>query len=291
MRRIYFLFCFAFLGLLHLVSCGTENTDKSCGESCNCRQVVENAKPSSNNSQVANPEDRNNEQTSETSTVQTASNIGLFTPRGGAEGIIIQRKAYNTSYNKNTLQPNWVSWVLTAAHTDGHLKYRHFNEDESVPEPRATLDDYSKSRWSRGHMCPAGDNKWDPTARDETFLLTNICPQDEKLNGGTWNQIEMACREWAKHYGEVSVICGPIFESSRHQTIGNNHVAIPDAFFKVVAREENNKTFVICFICPNDNNTGKKDRYVTTLDDVEDATGMTFFTGNINVVETDLNDW
>ena len=29
-------------------------------------------------------------------------------------------------------------------------------------------------------MCPAGDNKWDAEAMYETFLYTNICPQDHQ---------------------------------------------------------------------------------------------------------------
>lgn len=45
--------------------------------------------------------------------------------------IILQRKAYVVSYNKDTRCPNWVAWQLTAAHTDGELKrMNNFHEDE-----------------------------------------------------------------------------------------------------------------------------------------------------------------
>ena len=65
--------------------------------------------------------------------------------KGGPKGRLITRKAYITSYNATTRQPNWVAWTLTADHTDGNLKYRNFSEDNSLPEPRATLDDYRDS--------------------------------------------------------------------------------------------------------------------------------------------------
>jgi DNA/RNA endonuclease G (NUC1) len=118
--------------------------------------------------------------------------------------IILRRKAYTTSYNSETHNPNWVAWHLTAEHVDGEIpRLRYFIEDEQVPTPRATNEDYKGSGWSRGHMCPAGDNKWDEVAMRESNLLTNICPQHSSLNSGLWNVIERDCRKWAKKYGEV----------------------------------------------------------------------------------------
>lgn len=125
-------------------------------------------------------------------------------PQGMPEQRLI-RKSYVVSYNSTTMQPNWVAWKLTANHTTGNVPRpsNAFHEDKEVPYPRATLDDYRNSGWSRGHLCPAGDNKWDDEAMYETFLLSNICPQNSNLNSGLWNQIEMTCREWAKRYGEI----------------------------------------------------------------------------------------
>ena len=51
--------------------------------------------------------------------------------------------AYTVSYNGERLTPNWVGWVLTAAHTDGSFerKGHKFMEDQEVPAPRATYAD------------------------------------------------------------------------------------------------------------------------------------------------------
>ena len=83
-------------------------------------------------------------------------------PLKNTSEIILLREGYTVSYNKDRKVPNWVAWHLTAAHTKGH-NYRDgmdFYEDMEVPAPRATADDYFRSKYDRGHMCPSGDNKW-----------------------------------------------------------------------------------------------------------------------------------
>ena len=55
-------------------------------------------------------------------------------------------------------------------------------------------DDFWDSGWSRGHMAPAGNNKYCQTWMDDTFLLSNIVPQDIQNNGDFWNRLEIYCR-------------------------------------------------------------------------------------------------
>ena len=190
---------------------------------------------------------------------------------------LLSRIAYVLSYNKETLCPNWVAWKLTAEHTDGEVKrIGAYFEDEEVPEPRATKADYRGSGWSHGHMCPAGDNKWDETAMKESNLLTNMCPQDRGLNSGVWNKIEQDCRKWARKYGEVYIVCGPVLLNRVHETIGVNRVVVPEAFFKVVLCLTG-KPKAIGFVIRNNGGTKKRDQFVNTVDEVERITGMDFF--------------
>lgn len=150
---------------------------------------------------------------------------------------IVKRSAYVVSYNRETKIPNWVAWHLTANHAEGEKgRSNDFREDYDVPAPRASVEDYRGSGWSRGHMCPAGDNKWNAVAMSETFLLTNVCPQDRALNSGLWNRIEQDCRKWARVYGDVYIVCGPVLLNRKHETIGRNKVVVPEAFFKVILR-------------------------------------------------------
>lgn len=211
--------------------------------------------------------------------------------------IILHRKNYIVSYNIETKIPNWVVWHLTDEHTDGpYRRLDNFHEELDIPIPRATLDDYRNSGWSRGHMCPAGDNKWDKIAMYESFSLVNVCPQDSRLNSGVWNSVEMDCRKWAKKYGEVYIVCGPVFMNKRHETIGANEVVVPEAFFKVVlCLTGEPKAFGI--VVRNTEGTKKKDLYYNTVDQVERITGYDFFPALPDDIENrveakaDINDW
>lgn len=196
----------------------------------------------------------------------------------GVEGQLIHRKGYVTSYNKATKTPFWVAWHLTADHADGDARRpgAAFHEDLNVPWPRATNDDYKGSGWSRGHMCPAGDNKWDRDAMYESFLLTNVCPQDPSLNSGVWNQIEISCRQWAVKHGDLDIVCGPIYYNQEHDSIGYNKVVVPEAFFKVILCL-NGTPKGIGFICKNTNGNKKKDVYVNSIQQIERITKLTFF--------------
>lgn len=198
-------------------------------------------------------------------------------PKGTPEQIL-KRTGYVASYNKTTLLPNWVAWHLTAERTEGSAKRSgvDFAEDTEVPEPRATDWDYYNSGYDRGHMCPAADNKWSKKAMEESFLFTNMCPQNGNLNRGDWNEMEMACRKWAKKYGDLYIVCGPILYKGKHKTIGKNKVVVPEAFFKVVLRTGNDPQ-AIGFIYKNTSGNRPKDSYVNTVDEVERITGIDFF--------------
>lgn len=208
--------------------------------------------------------------------------IEMPAPRADIPEQILFRRGYIVSYNKETMQPNWVAWHLTADHTNGPYEREGngFHEDTDVPAPRALPEDYKgcgKIKMSRGHMCPAGDCKWDSIAMGESFLLTNCCPQSGRLNSGLWNQMEMDTRRWAEHYGDVYVVCGPMFPRKDQQYL--NRLPIPSAFFKVILHL-GDKPAAIGFVCKND--TGavqpkKRDMYINSVDEIERMTGYDFF--------------
>lgn len=211
---------------------------------------------------------------------------------------ILNRLAYTTSYNQETKLPNWVAWQLTAQHTGGPYKRKgiKFQEDEEVPMPRATDADYYRSGYDRGHMCPSGDNKWHEDAQQQSFLLTNICPQHHGLNAGDWNEMEGKCRKWAEQYGSIYIVCGPILYNEAHKTIGRNKVIVPEAFYKVLLRM-GNEPQAIGFIYKNISGNRPMGDYINSVDQVERITGIDFFPALPDSIETlieanaNLNDW
>ena len=222
---------------------------------------------------------------------QNIQGVGIPVIKQKVPNQILRRYAYTLSYNKSTRCPNWVAWKLTASHTDGPYRRKdcHLREIMDVPSPRAEYSDYSHNSLGlqRGHMCPAGDNKWSEKAMDECHLLSNVCPQFGDLNGGEWKYLEEDCREWAKEYNTIYIVCGPVFYNRKHITLGEDKISVPDAFFKVILRL-GRKPQALGFIYPNKDCSGGKARYVMSVDEVEKVTGMDFFSSLDDKVENEV---
>lgn len=214
---------------------------------------------------------------------------------------IIERIGYFVSYNKKTKQPNWVMWNLTATKVLSKKTgiWNDYVEDMKFEiGERASNDDYNHSGFDRGHMCPGADCNWDEKAREETFLLSNICPQNPNLNRGDWKEIEIACRKWAQQYGYIYIVCGPIFfRSQEHKIIGLNQIPVPEAFFKVVLCTAPSNPRGIGFICRNTDANREKDFYVNSIRQVERITGFKFFPTLHDSIKRvvfemdDINEW
>lgn len=191
---------------------------------------------------------------------------------------ILHRVGYVASYNKDWRLPNWVGWILTADHTTGPYKRKgvSFQEDMEVPEPRVTTFDYQRSGYDRGHMCPSGDNKWSRKAQEDCFLMTNICPQTHTLNAGDWNDLEQQCRRWAQKYEDIYIVAGPIVRKESRKRIGRAKVVVPDAFFKVVLHTGAG-AWGIGFVYENNDEHHSMSERATTIDEVEELTGINFF--------------
>ena len=185
-------------------------------------------------------------------------------------------KGFIAYFNRKCHIPNVVIYELTGAETDGvQQRYKNFLTDERV-KGCANPWDYSYSGYDRGHMAPAGDMKWDEEAMRESFYMTNICPQVKALNTGAWNKLEGRVREWAKRDSVLIVATGPILGDSM-PTIGDSKVAVPPRFFKIVMASHTSPMRAIAFIYDNARATGKLEDHAVSVDEVEEATGIDFF--------------
>lgn len=151
-----------------------------------------------------------------------------------------------------------------------------FRPDPDLKEgQRAELTDYARSGYSRGHMTPAADAA-DAQEMSQTFYLSNMVPQNQVMNEGIWAGLENATRACASNLGELYVITGPVF-SGQPQTVGRDHVAVPDQIFKIAydAKSGQYRAFVI----PNRALPRRSDfaPYEKSLAEVEQLTGLKFF--------------
>lgn len=192
---------------------------------------------------------------------------------------VINHYAYTVSYNPRTLVANWVAYELTAEETDGpwSRKGLRFVPDPDCRYRQADHDDYRNSGYSRGHLAPAGDMKWDSLAMVESFYFTNCIPQETKFNNGKWNQLEEKTRRWAKQYGGVYIVCGPAFLSEDTLRIGHNGVAVPDACFKALLIPKGESFSSVAFLMRNGGEELPLKDCALTVDELETILGIDLF--------------
>lgn len=108
-----------------------------------------------------------------------------------------------------------------------------FHDEARLPaDARASLEDYVRSGFDRGHLAPAGDM---PTlsAQAQSFSLANIVPQDRVMNRGLWADIEESVRRLASRRGSLYVVTGAIFAGDAVQEIKGG-VLVPSQLYKAL---------------------------------------------------------
>lgn len=211
------------------------------------------------------------------------------------ESHIVKYPGYVLSFNSEYHQPNWVAWELTrdeAKATDISRRGSVFQTDMDVKGCANTYD-YRNSGYTRGHMCPAGDMRWDQDAMNSCFMLTNITPQAEELNNGAWKNLEEKCRYWAQRDSAIVIICGPILTDSLTATIGDSQIPVPERFFKVVLAPYSKPMRAIGFIMDNGYVEGGLQQSAVSVRLIEEITGLDFFAplpdDLENSIETECN--
>ena len=191
-------------------------------------------------------------------------------PAYGAAEDIVRHLGYTASYNHTTLCPDWVAWELTADEADGQLGGQYsFSRDPMVSGPKASREDYSRSGWDKGHMAPRADMRWSAQALEESYFFTNICPQDHTMNSGAWRKIEELTRRMARRHGSVLAVCGPLYTSHAHGSIGSAAVQVPDAFYKALAVKTADGWQTVGYVVDNSPQDGAPKRYAVSVDSVE----------------------
>lgn len=205
--------------------------------------------------------------------VSTEDHSSFFDPIEEHKSITLHYTGFTVSYNPETRQPDWVSYILTAEQVEQtkHMPKipRYFMPDPNLDLPQATNEDYKNSGWVRGHMARRQDMKWSEQAVRESDYFTNICSQDEVMNNGVWHQIENLVRRIAVQYDSVHVICGPIFTDTLNGYIGPNQIPVPDYFFKTLLIKDNYGYHTIAFLCPNNKSSQTMLEVVCTVNKVE----------------------
>lgn len=190
--------------------------------------------------------------------------------------ILNKRLAYSFVFLKEHHIPKWVAYELTAEEASGTIKRTDDFRKDPFVEGSALPKDYDEPIYDQGHLAPAKDFATSLETMSESFLMTNMAPQTGPLNRGIINQLEDKVRGWAKVYGAVYIVTGPVITSGM-ETIGKTKVAVPKSFFKVVLEQKSKLPRAIGFVIPQSYKNKDKCSYAMTIDEVEKLTGIDFF--------------
>tara|TARA_R110000772_G_scaffold158625_1_gene269774 strand:- start:28 stop:846 length:819 start_codon:yes stop_codon:yes gene_type:complete len=226
-------------------------------------------------------------------TNSTKTNVGTsefddsFLPTSTTE-TIVQHEYYALSYSETHEQAEWVAYELKKQHLKkNNFKRPYFVEDRSVKTKSANYKNYKNSGYDRGHLCPAGDRKFTYDAFHETFLTSNISPQNHDFNAGIWNRLEQKVRFWAEKYDGVYVITGGILKNGL-EVIGEEEVSVPQEFYKIVIDDSKEGYKAIAFLIPNKSTDKSFYEYTVTIDAIENKTGIDFFSNLSEDIEKEL---
>ena len=217
------------------------------------------------------------------------SKIGAYTlADSDAASALVEHSAMVLNYDEASEGPEWVAHIIYPMTSDYDTKRKNnFKEDEQVTTQSATAADYRKLNqleegitYDRGHMAPSADFDWWQKAMDESFYYSNMSPQLSGLNRNKWRIMEELLRDYANKTGNLLYVAtGPVFTSIKENPLADSGIDIPGAYYKVVVDPILKRG--IGFVLPNEtvSTSEKLIDYYYSIDDIEDLTGIDFFVG------------
>lgn len=179
-----------------------------------------------------------------------------------------------------------AKWALEIVDSENSTLERSdsFRPDYRVPEMfRADLVDYAGSGFDRGHLVASANKRRTELENSETFLLSNMSPQEPQFNRKIWRILETRVRELdAKpKVLETFVICGPIFNFDQAvESIGTSDandvsIPVPHAYFKsILAEDDRGKLKMWSFVMPNEKSNKDLKGFLVPTTQVEKYAGI-----------------
>ena len=126
-----------------------------------------------------------------------------------------------------------------------------YPQDPQVAPADRYEDQYWRSGFDHGHICPNADRTFSYDANFQTFYLTNMQPQYTKFNGssddkekkefGLWLRMETQLRNWVNNLGpkDTIYVCkgGTIDDEKNIIKRINGKLIVPKYFFTAVLRK------------------------------------------------------
>ncbi len=175
---------------------------------------------------------------------------------------IILLKNHNSIlyYDKQLKYPTLVIEVFKTTARNAGIKRKAMGEpfgpDPRIPaEYQYTKEDYieySKLGGSFGHNAAAFLHKSSEQDYRDTFLFSNICPQEIVFNTGLWLLFEHVSEEIIKRYRNAIIINGSVQQGGSTVVLGNGtKMRVPRYMYKIILYQKYGKNYYLCFVAEN----------------------------------------
>ena len=183
--------------------------------------------------------------------------------------IYLKKKEFDIFYSTKYKYPLLVAETITrlTGETDpNHPPIdRRIIEDSFRPDNEISLQHqynendymaYMEYGGSMGHNAPAGQHKTNLEVYHETFLFTNITPQEMVFNSGLWVLMENWCKNLGKNnkISRIMVFTGSIPEYHNHDFNGTS-MNVPIKMFKIICLQFHETPDLTCMEILIANNT------------------------------------
>gem|GEM_PF-1331590 len=205
-------------------------------------------------------------------------------------------------YDTTRKTPTWTVHKLTPdlmaqiKANSGVQKRPRFTPDEAIEVDLQAIDrSYVRSVYARGHIVPANDMSWSKAAYDTTFHFSNVVPQKQTFNAGTWLGEEEAFRTYVATKNMPMWVYSGVYGTNEDDpqtenvtegpTTGKapNAPTVPTCFYKIiVAAPETGQPYKVLASLFRWNDYGKRKTWVesvSTLKTIQTRTGINFLAG------------
>ena len=187
------------------------------------------------------------------------------------------RNDYAFVYSEKYELPVYVKYTINKSDVEGPYKRTNkFSQDTSITSLSSHPRDYKRSGYDRGHMKPAAVSTGSRLDMQESFLMSNICPQVPEFNRVGWKKIEAEVRSLMRSQDSVIVYTGPVL-TGIDTFIGPDSVGVPKYFFKTVLLGDSARAFG--YLCPHEKLDKDVSRYIVSIDSIESVIGIDLYPG------------
>lgn len=195
----------------------------------------------------------------------------------------VHRLGYDLLHSAERKTPFWVCErytrkSLVGNYDRGSVKFEADPELQLAKAEIGDYDDRTAKKLQIGHMAPAASHASSNQTMIDTFYLSNAVPQNVSLNQGRWARIEECARNLTPVAGYTWVISGPAYSADGTARYLGDGVAVPDFVWKIVmleTREGELSSWAVLF--PNAKLENEWTSYVVSIDEIEQASGLDFF--------------